>query len=45
MDNKIEELKKNPISFIEDYIVINGEHIILHDYQKKLINWLLKLKK
>lgn len=33
------------IHFIENYIVINGEHIILHDYQIKFLQWLNKMKK
>ena len=31
--------------FIENYIIVNGEHIILHDYQKRFIKWLNKCKK
>ena len=45
MIDKIKKTINNPIYFIENYIVINDEHIILHEYQIKFIKWLQKLKK
>lgn len=32
------------IDFIENYILVNGEHIRLYDYQRKFIKWLTNLK-
>ena len=40
----MKKLLSDPIYFIENYIVVNGEHIVLHDYQIKFINWLQKIK-
>ena len=44
MINKIKKIINDPIYFIENYIVINGEPIVLHDYQIKLLKWLQKYK-
>lgn len=44
MINKIKKIINDPIYFIENYIVINGEPIVLHDYQIKFIKWLQKIQ-
>lgn len=32
------------ITFIEKYVLVNGKHIRLNDYQKKFIKWINQLK-
>lgn len=32
------------ITFIEKYVLVNGKHIKLKDYQKKFIKWMDQLK-
>lgn len=44
MIDKIKNIINDPIYFIENYIVINGEPIVLHDYQIKFIKWLQKIQ-
>jgi hypothetical protein len=44
MINKIKKAINDPIYFIENYIVVNDEPIILHDYQINFIKWLQKVK-
>ena len=40
-----ERCLKDPIYFIENYCLINGEHIKLKDSQKKYIEWMITLPK
>ena len=40
----MKKLLDDPIYFIENYIVVDGEHIVLHDYQKKFIKLFQKIK-
>lgn len=44
MKTEYNKLIEDPIYFTENYVVIDGEPIILHDYQIKLMKWLLKHK-
>ena len=33
------------ITFIEKYVLVNGKHIKLKDYQKKFIKWIEDIRK
>jgi hypothetical protein len=37
-------INMDTINFIEQYCLVNGEHIKLKDYQKKFIKWVNQLK-
>ena len=45
MNNKKDNNIKDEVFFIEHYCLSNGEHIILHDYQKAFLKWLKQIRK
>ena len=44
MTKEYRKCLKDPIYFIENYCLVNGEHIKLNNLQKKFIKWIVQLK-